>query len=479
MKKNGLLSNLSWKFAERMSAQLVTLVVSIVLARLLSPADYGIISIVTIFITFANVFVSDGFGSALIQKKFVDALDYSSVLYFNVAFSVVLYVILFLCAPLISQFYGEGYEVLTPVIRVLGIRIIVSGINSIQQAYVSRKMIFKKFFLSTWSATLLSAFVGIYMAYEGFGVWALVWQYLTNTTVSTVVLAISLGKKPILKFSFERVKSMLGFGSKILGTRLLITGFEEIRALIVGKVYSSQDLAFYDKGKQFPHLVVNNINTSIGAVLFPKMSQQQDEREKVRETMRKSIRFSSYFMCPLMLGLAVVAEPFVRVVLTEKWLPCVRLLQLFCVFYLFQPIHTANMQAIKAIGRGDVYFKLEVVKKIIELVALLCFMWISVEAIVVSMAIMSTAFIFLNALPNQRLLSYSILAQLKDIFPSLGMSLIMSIFVYVFGLIPMNSIVSLLLQIFIGVAVYITLSAVTRNQEFKYFINLLKRKKRS
>lgn len=476
MKKNGLLSNLSWKFAERMCAQIVTLVVSIVLARILTPEDYGIISIVTIFITFANVFVSDGFGSALIQKKTVDAMDYSSVLYFNMAFSIVLYIILFVSAPFISSFYGKGYEILTPVIRVLGLRIILSGINSIQQAYVSRKMIFKKFFLSTWSATVLSAVVGIYMAYSGYGIWALVGQYLTNTTISTIVLAITLRKKPLLAFSFSRVKSMLGFGSRILGTRLLITGFEEIRALIVGKVYSSEDLAFYDKGKQFPHLVVNNVNTSIGAVLFPKMAQQQEELVKIKATMRKSIRFSSYFMCPLMLGLAAVAKPFVVVVLTSKWLPCVRLLQLFCVFYLFQPIHTANMQAIKAIGRGDIYFKLEVIKKILELGALLAFMWISVDAIVISMAIMSTLFVFLNAFPNQRLLGYSIIAQLKDILPSILMSLIMAICVYSFGFVPLNPILSLILQVFVGAIIYILLSFITKNKEMQYLINLLKRK---
>lgn len=477
MRKNDLLNNLSWKFAERIAAQLVTVVVSIILARMLSPQDYGIIAIVTIFITFANVFVSDGFGGALIQKKEVDALDYSSVLYFNIIFSIVLYAILFFCAPLIALFYGEGYEILTPVLRVLGLRIIVSAVNSVQQAYVSRKMIFKKFFWSTFIGTILSAVVGIGMAYAGFGVWSLVGQYLTNTIVSTVSLALSLQKKPILAFSFERLKGMLGYGSKILGTSLLITGYQEIRALIIGKVYSSEDLAYYDKGRQFPNLIVTNINTSIGAVLFPKMAQEQDDKTRIREITRKSIRFSSYLMCPLMLGLAAVAEPFIKIVLTDKWLPCVTLLQIFCVVYLFQPIHTANMQAIKAIGRSDVYLKLEIVKKVIELVVLLIVMWISVEAIVVSMAILTMAFTFVNAYPNKKLLSYSFKQQMLDILPSVGMSLVMVIIVYFFGKIPMNAYISFGVQIILGIIVYFILSLITKNSELKYFIDLIKRKK--
>lgn len=477
MKKNEVLNNLSWKFSERIAAQFVTLIVSIILARILSPEDYGIIAIVTIFITFANVFVSDGFGSALIQKKEVDALDYSSVLYFNIAFSVILYAIIFFSAPLISLFYGEGYEILTPVLRILGLRIIVCAINSVQQAYVSRNMIFKKFFWATLIGTLLSAVVGISMAYRGFGVWALVGQYLTNTTVGTVTLAISLRKKPILSFSFNRLRGMVGYGSKILGTSLLITGYQEIRALIIGKAYSSEDLAYYDKGRQFPNLIVTNINASIGAVLFPKMAQEQDDKTRIREITRKSIRFSAYLMCPLMLGLAAVAKPFVKIVLTDKWLPCVNLMQIFCVIYLFQPIHTANMQAIKAIGKSDVYLKVEIVKKIIELIALLVFMWVSVKAIVISMAILTMAFTFVNSFPNKKLLDYSFKQQMFDILPSVCMSVIMALCVYLFGLIPMNCILSLVLQVFVGAIIYLILSILTKNDELRYFTNLIRKLK--
>lgn len=470
--KKGLINNLVWKFAERMAAQMVTMIVSVVLARLLDPSHYGTVAIVTIFITLANVFVSDGFGSALIQKKDADELDYSSVLYFNIVLSIFLYLILFFAAPFIADFYGEGYEILTPVFRVLGLRLIPAAINSVQHSYVSKNMIFKKFFLSTLSGTIISGVVGICMAYSGFGVWALVTQYLVSTTVSTVVLTFSIGNIFVLKFSLSRLKTLFSFGWKILCTALLITGYQELRALIIGKLYSSENLAYYDKGKQFPNLIVTNINVSIGAVLFPKLANQQDDMTALKQTTRNSIRFSSFVMSPMMLGFAAVAEPFVRLILTDKWLPCVPLLQLFCIFYLFQPIHTANMQAVKAMGRSDICLKLEIFRDIIQLIVLLVVMWISVEAIVISMAIMSTLFVFVNAYPNIKLLNYSIKEQLSDILPNVGMSLVMFICVYAVKFISSNNLITLIIQIAVGAVVYIALSVITKNNEFNLIKNM-------
>ena len=478
--KSSVLNNLSWKFAERITAQLVTTIVSIILARLLEPSHYGIIAIVTIFITFANVFVSDGLGSALIQKPKADALDFSSVLWVNIVFSILIYFLLYIAAPYIAAFYGEGYEILTPVLRVLGIRIIFSAINSVQQAYVSRKMIFHKFFWSTLLGTVISAIVGIYMAFKGYGVWALVVQYLTNTTVDTIVLGISLGKVPLFRISIKRLKSLLSFGLHILGTGLLITGYQELRSLIIGKMYSSSDLAFYEKGRQFPNLAVTNINVSIGAVLFPKMASEQDDLEKVKDMTRKSILYSSYIMSPIMLGLAAVAESFVCLLLTDKWLPCVLFLRLFCIIYLFYPIHTANMQAIKAVGRSDILFKLEVTKKIIELVIIVVTMWISVEAMVIGLAIITTLFTFVNAYPNIKLLKYSIKEQMSDILPSVCNSLIMFVCVYLVGMIQMSISLKLAIQIFTGMLIYVLLSIVTKRQEYYYIketlLKLLHRK---
>lgn len=472
--QNSVFGNVLWKFSERITAQMVSLVVSIVLARIIAPSDYGIIAVVTIFITIANVFVSDGLGSALIQKKNADALDFSSVLYFNIAMSVLLYLLIFFAAPYITAFFGSGYEALTMVLRVMGLRLVLSAINSIQQAYVSRKMIFKKFFVATLLGTVVSAVVGIYMAYEGFGVWALVAQYLTNTTVDTVVLAISLRKLPILQFSIGRLKSLLGFGLRVLGMNLLIACYEQFKSLIIGKTYSSADLAYFTRGRQFPELIITNINSSISSVLFPKLSQDQDDVRKIKDVMKMSIKLCTYIMCPMMLGLAAVSHNFVIVILTEKWLPCVPLIQLLCIYYLFFPIHSSNMQAIKAVGRSDISLKLEIVKKLIELVVLLCTVTISVNAIVIGMTVCSTSFVILNALPNKKLIGYSAFEQIKDILPTLVISVFMVIVVMGVGKINATPIVLLCMQVFAGVVVYFGVSLLIKKKELHYLLNKIR-----
>ncbi len=474
-KPNGLLGNFVWKFAERISAQLISLIVAIQLARLLDPVDFGAIAMVEIFIALANVFVVDGFGSALIQKKDADAIDFSSVLYANLIFSVAIYVALFFSAPYVSRFYGEGYEILTPVLRVLGLRLILAAVNSVQQAYVSRKMIFRKFFWATFIGTTISAVVGLAMAYSGYGVWALVGQYLTNTTVNTIILAITLKKRPILAFSCTRLKSLLQFGIKILSTNLLIVGYMRLRALIIGKLYSSEDLAFYQRGAQFPDLLVNNVNSSLSSVLFPKLANLQDDLSSVRDVMQRSIRFSSFVLFPLLFGLCVVARPLVELVLTEKWAPCVPLLQLLCVSEMFRPLQTINVQAIKALGKSGVVFALEVVKKTIELISLLLVMRISVYAIVVNMAALSLFFTFVNAYPNRRLLGYSYLAQIRDLSPAILRSTAMACAVALLGLAPICAWILLPLQAVVGCFFYLALAYATKSKELLFALDHMKK----
>lgn len=472
--KQSTLSNLLWKFAERISAQMVTLVVSIILARRIAPEYYGIISIVMVFITVANVFVSAGLGNALIQKKDADALDYSSVLYFNIAVAFVLYTALFAAAPFISAFYRDEYALLTPVLRVLGIRLILSAVNSVQQAYVSKKMMFQKFFFATLTGTVISAFVGIYLAYNGWGVWALVAQYLTNTTMDTIVLGISMGKWPLLRFSWSRIRPMLSFGSHVLAASLLITLYEELRALIVGKVYTPSDLAYYDRGKRFPDLAITNINASISVVLFPKMANEQNDLAQMKKTMKKSIRFSSFVLCPIMLGFASVAEPFIRLLLTDSWLPCAPLLRMFCIAYLFQPVHSANMQAIKALGRGKTYFRLEATKKAVELAVLAVTMKISVHAMVSGMAVCAAFFTYVNAIPSKKLVGYSFREQMQDLLPYLGNSLVMAGIVCLLSALKLPLPMLFFMQVLSGIIVYVGLCALERSPELRQVISILK-----
>lgn len=469
--KSKVLSGLIWKFGERISAQLVTLVVSIVLARLLSPEHYGAIAIVNIFITIANVFVVSGFGNSLIQKKGADNVDFSSVFYFSIVMSLVIYAILFFCAPVIADFYNM--QILNPVLRVLGLRLIVAGANSVQHAYVSKHMMFKRFFWSTLFGTLLSGVVGIAMAYAGFGIWALVAQYMVNTTVDTIVLWFTVKWRPVFKFSFNRLKGLFAFGWKLLVSELLNTGYNELRALVIGKGYTSSDLAFYSKGKSFPNLIVTNINSSIQSVLFPAMSEKQDNKGQVKAMMRRSIRISSYIMLPMMCGFALIAEPFVRVLLTDKWLPCVPFLQIYCFSFSLYPIHTANLQAIKAMGRSDLFLRLEVIKKVIGITFLLISMKFGVFAIAVSTFIGTCISSFINAYPNRRLLGYNYFNQIQDMFNGIIPLFSMVCVLFFINNLQIADGPLMIIQIVVGVCTYAVVSALVKNDSFKYILSIL------
>lgn len=369
VKNRNILSNFLWRFAERCGAQLVSFVVSIVLARILSPEDYGTIALVTVFTAILQVFVDSGLSTALIQKKDADELDFSSVFYFNFSMCLVLYAGMFIAAPYIAIFYED--MALTFIIRVLSLTIVISGVKGIQQAYVSRNMLFKRFFFSTIGGTIFSAILGIGLAYAGYGVWALVAQQLSNTMIDTLILWITVKWKPKKEFSWKRLRTLFSYGWKLLVSSLLDTVYNNLRNLIIGKMYSSSDLAYYNQGDKFPKIIVTNINTSIDSVLLPTMSNEQDDRNRIKSMTRRAIKTSTYVMAPLMMGLAFCAEPIVRIVLTDKWLPCVPFLRLFCISYMFWPVHTANLNAIKAVGRSDWFLKLEIIKMVVGLVFLL------------------------------------------------------------------------------------------------------------
>mgnify|MGYP004531964079 FL=1 len=308
--RKAVFSNLIWRFMERCGAQLVSVVVSFVLARMLDPAVYGLVAKVTIITSIMLVFVDSGMANSLIQKKDPDDLDFSSVFFFNVAFCLVLYVGLFFAAPLIAEYNGQPE--LTAIVRVLGLTVVVAGVKNVQQAYVSKTMQFKRFFFATLGGTAVSAAVGIAMAYKGFGVWALVAQQLSNVTINTCVLWLTVGWRPKAMFSLERLRALLGYGWKLLASGLLDTVYNKLREIFIAVFYTDTDLAFYNRGNALPNLIVENINSSIDSVLLPVLSAEQDHAEQVREMTRRAIKVSSYIIMPLMMGLAVCAEPFVR-----------------------------------------------------------------------------------------------------------------------------------------------------------------------
>lgn len=468
----GVFTNLIWRFAERCGAQGVAFVVSIVLARLLAPEAYGTIALVTVFTTILNVFVNSGLGNALIQKKDADDLDFSSVFYFNVAMCLVLYAGIFLAAPLIARFYND--ETLTPVVRVLSLTLVISGVKNVQQAYVSRTMQFKKFFYSTLGGTIGAAFVGIFLAYRGCGVWALVAQQIFNATVDTAILWLTVKWRPKAAFSFTRLKGLLSYGWKLLASALLDTVYNDVRQLIIGKLYSTADLAYYNKGQQLPNLAVENINTSIDSVLLPTLSQAQDDPQRLKAMTRRAIQTSTYIMAPVMMGLAAVAEPLIRLLLTEKWMPCVPFLRIFCVTYMLYPVHTANLNAIKAMGRSDLTLKLEVIKKTMGLAFLLGSMWLGVLAMAYSLLITGVLSQIINAWPNRKLLDYGYWEQLRDILPGIALAVGMGLCVYALSFLGLPTAATLLLQVLLGVGIYVGGSVLLKLETYRYLLGLIR-----
>ncbi len=472
MQNKKVVSNLIWRLLERFGAQAVTLVVTIILARLLDPVVYGTVALITVITTILQVFVDSGLGNALIQKKNADDTDFSSVFYFNILVCTILYTALFFAAPLIANFY-EMPE-LTPVIRVLGTILIISGVKNVQQAYVSKHLLFKRFFWATLGGTISAAVVGIWMAYKGFGVWALVAQYLVNAAMDTIILWITVKFRPKLLFSWKRLKRLLSFGWKLLISTLIDTGYKELRSLIIGKKYSAEDLAYYNQGNKYPQYLTRNINSAIDSVLLPVMSEEQDNRERVKMMTRRAIKTSSFILWPLMMGLAACAEPVVSLLLTDKWLPCVLFMRVFCITYAFYPIHTANLNAIKAMGRSDLFLILEIIKKVIGLGLILGFMWISVEAMAYSCIISSVCSQIINSWPNKKLLKYSYLEQLKDILPSIGLSLFMAGCVYCVEFLHLNNWLTLLIQIPLGAIIYILGAKIFKFEAFGYLLSTAK-----
>lgn len=474
--KRKAVSSLVWRFMERCGAQGVSFVVSIVLARLLAPEVYGLIALVTVFTAILQVFVDSGMANALIQKKDADDLDFSSVFFFNLVMCIALYLLLFFCAPLIASFYHNPE--LTPVIRVLGVTLLIAGVKNVQQAYVSRTLQFKRFFFATLGGTIGAAVIGITMAYLGFGIWALVAQNLFNAAADTVILWLTVRWRPRLRFSFARLKGLLNYGWKLLVSALLHSVYTNLRSLIIGKLYTPADLAYYEKGQSFPTLIVSNINTSIDSVLLPTMSGMQDNRETVKVITRRSIVTSSYLMWPMMVGLAAVAKPLVLLLFTEKWLTAVPFLQITCFALGLEPLQTANLNAIKAVGRSDIFLKLEIVKKTISIAILLLSMRFGVVAIAVSGLAYSVIATMFNAAPNRKLLDYSYFEQVKDILPSFALALLMGAVVYPISLISMPAILVLCMQVLVGAAVYVAMSAILKLEPFYYILNTIKQLKR-
>ena len=472
VEKNVVISSLIWKFLERGGVQGIQFVLSVILARLVSPSDYGVIALILVFIQIASVFVQSGFNTALIQKKDSDDLDFSSILYFSLFVSLVLYTVLFFSAPFIASFYKQ--DILKPVIRFISVILIFGAINSVQTAYVSKTMQFKKFFYSSLGSIVGSGIIGIVLAFKGYGVWALVTQQIVNNFLNCAILWFTVKWKPRLIFSFSRIKNLFSFSWKLLCSALLDTFFRNLYNLIIGRIYDSKTLGFFNRGQQFPQIIASNLDGSIQSVMLPTLSANNDNISEVKKITRRSISTSAYILMPCMFGLAAVAEPLIKVLLTDKWLACVPFLQLACISYSLYPIHTANLTGINALGRSDIFLKLEIIKKTITILNIIITLPFGIYAMAIGQVIQGFISTFINAYPNKKLMNYSYFEQWKDFIPSFSLSILMAVIVWSLNFIPVPLLLLLVIQVIVGIFFYVFFSKIFKLEVYNYFIDTLK-----
>lgn len=477
--KPSIFSGFVWKLLERSGVSVIHFVIQIVLARLLDPEYYGVLAVMMVFITIANQFIQDGFQTALVQNKDVTEEDYSSVLWLALLVAAVMYALVFVGAPLIAVFYdAPGIE---QPLRVLSLMLFPGALNLIQQAKVTREMDFKRVFYSSTVGALLSGAAALVIAFLGGGLWALVVKSILDVLVASVIMYFTVPIRLRFAFNLKRIKVLFSFGWKLLASTTLGTLYDNLSKLIIGKKYSLEALGHYEKGNQFPMLIINTVNEAVESVMLPAMAAEQDETRKVRELMRNSIRMSSYLMVPMMVGLAAVAEPLVRLMLTEKWLPCVPYMQMCCLGMMTYQLDSCNLQAVNAMGRSDIFLKLEIVKKVIDIpflmIAVFCFR--SPLAIAAYEMISGWAILFVNAYPNKKLIGYSGLQQVKDILPTLAISGVMWACVMLCGrfcagaMLP--DLMTLVIEVLVGVAVYVLVSVIFKPYPYTMALEMLKK----
>ena len=470
--KKSVIGSAFWKVLERGSSMCITLCVTILLARILPPESFGTVAMVNVFIALSDIFITNGLGTALIQKKEADSLDFSSAFWTNTLVAIILYAILFVSAPFIESFYG--YKSITLILRVLGLRIIISSVNAIQCAYISKNMMFRYYFYSTLIGKFLSGAIGIIMALVGLGIWALVGQSISLILVETAILWFGVKWRPSFTFSFERARSLYSFAWKIIFESFVREIYKQLRALFIGKKCSAVELAYYDKGAEIPSFIMSNLEMAQRTVMFPVLSNAQDEKERLLLICRRWVKLFSFVAFPVLIGMISVSEQLILLLLTEKWLPAVPFMQLACITYISWIADTPIREGIKSIGLSGVCLKIQIIESILAIVALVLVMDYGVMYI----AVAGTACSILNILVvisfGKKYLGYSPIDFMRDIGPSAVLALFMGCITSFVGLLSLNILLSLVIKIIVGVISYVLLSAIFKNESFLYCLNILK-----
>lgn len=459
MDKKKVISSLVYKLIERLSVKGLGLIISILLARMLAPEDFGQIAIMNVFINLSQVIVDGGFTTALIQRRDVTERDYSTVFYINLGLAIVCFVTLQIVAPWVSIYYAQD---ITKPLQIYSITVFLVAFNSLQLARMQKRMEFRKIMACSLIATVIAGLVGIIAAYCKLGLWALVIYNILNNVVICFTAAFSEKWHPKFDFSLHRAKLLFSYGWKIFVSAVLCSLYGDIRSLVIGKKFSSNDLAYYNRGQQFPQVISNTLDSAIQSVMFPTMASIQDDKTKLAGMLRSAETMGAYVIMPTMFGLAAVSEPVVRLLLTEKWLPCVPYMQWLCIANAAVPVISSNLIAIKASGRSDIYMKLEMVRRLVMLCILVVSVVVfrSVLAIAVSFCISNCLDAMISMVPAKRLLGYGIIDQIKDLYKILIASVVMFIAVQLMNALTWNSVILLGTQILTGAVIYVVLGGI-------------------
>lgn len=472
--KKKTVNGVIWSAIDRFSTQGIQFVFSILIARLLMPSDYGVIAMLGIFLAVSNTFVDSGFGAALVQKANRTETDFSTVFYFNIVVAIIFYALLWLASPYIASFYN--IPMLKDVTRVVALTLIFSALGGIQSAQLSIAINFKTRAIISLISALSTGCLGLYLAYSGYGAWALVFQMVFSSLLNTILLWCFVRWMPSLVFSWQSFRQLFSFGSKLLASALLDTIYNNVYTLVIGKVYSSSSLGLYSRASGLAQYPSSNITGVLQSVTFPVLCSIQNDEERLADAYKRFIRMSAFVVFPLMIGLASVAEPFIRVVLTDKWEGAIYLLQIVCFSMMWYPIHAINLNILQVKGRSDYFLKLEIIKKI-QGVCILC---ITVPISIVAMCYGSIASSLLSLVWNtyytKRLIGYGFLSQIKDLLPIIIHSLLMGAIV----LLVTHFIEVMWVKLFAGIlagGIYYILGAyIMHFDELKEVLAIIKRK---
>jgi len=473
---NKIVSSFIWKFLESGGIGAIMFVVSLILARLLAPEDYGLLALAMVIIALAGVLGQGGLKNALVQKKDSSTVDFSTIFWISLMFSAVFYAVLFFAAPMFAKFYEN--EKLILVMRVLGLSLFFGAFSSVQDAYIQKHFLFKKLFFRSMAVAIPSGILGITLAYLGFGIWALVWQQLTTVFLSCVFMLFMVPWRPTLEFSVKSAKKLFNYGYKLQLSWILDIGYNNLITLLIGKVFSPAVLGFYNKGRNFPDFIVSNVNQSINAVLFPALADVQDDIERFKQRTRTSIKCSCFIIFPLMALLASSAAPTVKFLLGEKWLPCVIFLQISCFIFALWPLSMTNLTAINSLGRSDIFLKLEIIKKVIGVTALTIalYQFRTPAAVVIGCAITGLVDMFIDTFPNKKLLNYGFGEQVMDIAPSFILAFVCGFAVYPITHLEIPSFAMIAMQVPTGLALYMFLAKTFKMESYQYMFSMLKDK---